>query len=352
MRPSEIKEYFRALAKQGVEGRLPPGYVWGPPGIGKSRIIADIAQEMKIGFVDVRLLLCDPSDLKGIPFPDVQNKTALWFPPSTLPVTMNGKRPDLPEKGILFFDDMATAPPLLQAAAYQISTPPYALGDAKLLRGWAVAAAGNRREDRSLTHRMPPALANRFTHLELEPNLPDWTNWAVSHDISPTIITFLNNMGDDAGGISMLFAFNPEKEERAFPSPRAWEGVDGILKAGLSENVEGMAIEGTVGLAASAKFGVFRRLFNKLPDPMDILIRKRYSVTPKQIDSQFAFVGMVVSKADKTHLDSIFGWASALPEEMGVLLGKLTHGKFRDACALSPAFIKWASEHADVMIDQ
>lgn len=353
MRPAQLQESLRARAKQGTDGRIPPLYIWGPPGIGKSRIVAEVAREMGIGFVDVRLLLCDPSDLKGIPFPDVQNRTALWLPPSNLPVTMNGKRPDIPEKGILFFDDMPTAPPLLQAAAYQITTPPYAIGDAKLLPGWAVLAAGNRREDRSLTHRVPPALASRFTHVELEPNQTDWTNWAIKHDISPTIISFLNNFGEDAGGISMLFNFNPEKEERAFPTPRGWEGVDGILNAGYSESVEYIEIEGTVGQAAGAKFSAFRRLFNKLPDPMDILVRKRYTVTPKSIDSLFAFIGMVSGKADKSqqHLDAIFGWAQTLPEEAGVLLGKLTYGKYRENCALSPAFVKWSTAHADLLVD-
>ncbi len=63
MRASELTTTITALIEQKV-----PTFLWGAPGIGKSSIVKQIASEKEVGFIDLRLALMDPTDLKGIPF--------------------------------------------------------------------------------------------------------------------------------------------------------------------------------------------------------------------------------------------------------------------------------------------
>jgi len=71
MNPLHTKRSLQHLSERKV-----PVFLWGPPGIGKSSIVAQIAKEKDIGFIDLRLSLLDPTDLRGIPFFDAKNQAA------------------------------------------------------------------------------------------------------------------------------------------------------------------------------------------------------------------------------------------------------------------------------------
>ncbi|MBU1067685.1 MoxR family ATPase, partial [Patescibacteria group bacterium] len=174
MRPKQVKELLRRQLEKGSNPDEEFGslFLWGPPGIGKSRVVEDVARETGVGCIDFRLILCDPTDLRGIPMPYTSpdgKQSAVWIPPDELP--RDGA-------GFLFFDDFPTAPPLVQGAAYQIAIRPHQLGPYKLPEKYVVIAAGNRIQDRALAHRIPTALANRFRHVEFEVNIDDWVDWA------------------------------------------------------------------------------------------------------------------------------------------------------------------------------
>ncbi len=108
MNPQGAKRSLEYLCKRKV-----PVFLWGPPGIGKSSIVAQIAKEQDIACIDLRLSLLDPTDLRGIPFFDTNKDTAVWAPPSFLP---DGSQ----KEGILFLDELNTAAPMVQASAYQL----------------------------------------------------------------------------------------------------------------------------------------------------------------------------------------------------------------------------------------
>src|SRR5665648_131689 len=103
MKASDIAKVVSHL----IEKKLPV-FVWGAPGIGKSSIVKQIAKEKNLAFIDLRLSLLDPTDLKGIPFFNAETKEGIWAKPSFLP-----SDPDI--KGILFLDEINTAPPAVQA---------------------------------------------------------------------------------------------------------------------------------------------------------------------------------------------------------------------------------------------
>jgi len=105
MKPSMIKEAVKVhyKAKQ-------PMFLWGGPGVGKSQVIKQATEELEVNLIDLRAVLLDPVDLRGIPAVNGDLK-AHWCPPAFLPYSGNG---------ILFLDELPAAPPLVQAACYQL----------------------------------------------------------------------------------------------------------------------------------------------------------------------------------------------------------------------------------------
>jgi MoxR-like ATPase len=214
MKASVIYRALRALvaAKQ-------PVFIWGGPGIGKSAIVRHLAADSELPLQDVRALLLDPVDLRGLPFLG-QDGRSKWATPEFLP--QGGS-------GILFLDELNAAPAMVQAGCYQLVLD-RKLGEYTLPEGWAIIAAGNRDSDRAVTTRMPTPLRNRFVHLEFEVDLQDWSEWAIEAGIRPEVIAFLRFRQE------LLSAF--DRDANAFPSPRSWEFVSRILDATPDQTVE------------------------------------------------------------------------------------------------------------------
>ncbi len=209
MKPSSIRVTLKhMLAKQR------PVFLWGPPGCGKSDVVRQIAADLKTELRDVRLSLLDPIDLKGFPTISVDKKQMKWLPADFLPTK---------GKGILFLDEMNSAPQSVQAAAYQLVLN-RKIGDYELPVGWSVLAAGNRASDRSVVHAMPAALANRFVHLDFDVNVEDWSHWAMDNDIHLDVRAFIRFRPN------LLHSFDANTNPRAFPTPRSWAFVNDIYK--------------------------------------------------------------------------------------------------------------------------
>ena len=164
-------------------GHHTPVMLWGPPGVGKSQMVAQVADRNDVPVIDIRLSQMEPSDLRGIPFR--VDERVEWAVPAMLP-----DRNRHGERGILFLDEITSAPPSVSAAAYQLILD-RRLGAYTVPAGWAIFAAGNRQGDRGVTYTMPAPLANRFSHFEVETHLDDWVAWAYANGIDERVIAFL-----------------------------------------------------------------------------------------------------------------------------------------------------------------
>ena len=167
--PSGAKKSLRKAFKNKR-----PIFLWGPPGIGKSDIIKQLGDELDAHVIDVRLSLWEPTDIKGIPYFDSNTSKMVWAPPSELP---DAEMASQHKTIILFLDEMNSAAPSVQAAAYQLVLN-RRVGTYHLPDNVVLVAAGNRESDKGVTYRMPAPLANRFLHLELKHNFDDWQEWA------------------------------------------------------------------------------------------------------------------------------------------------------------------------------
>lgn len=312
LKPSEVAQALTHATKQKRAV-----FLWGPPGIGKSQIIAQIAKNLGYNFVDIRLSQMDPTDLRGIPYPtkdlefaaaekqlvdailkteaqlqqierdagdgtlevnvdealrksvteavtkavlDASSQSAMaWSPPTFY-------ERDAGKKTLYFFDEMNAAAQSIQAAAYQIVLD-RKIGEYKLGPDDVVFAAGNRETDKGATFKMPTPLMNRFVHLEMVHDFDDWQDWAIEAGIHKTVVGYLTWQKHE------LFDFDPTSASRGFPTPRSWEFVSELVKddPNLPEMVTMGLISGSVGEAVAMKFIEYRKLNEKLPNPSDIL---------------------------------------------------------------------------------
>lgn len=309
-----------------------PVFLWGAPGVGKSQVVAQVAARKGLRLVDVRAVLLDPVDLRGIPRIDAQGN-AVWCPPSFLP--RQGQ-------GILFLDELNAAPPLVQAACYQLILD-RRLGEYQLPEGWSIVAAGNRESDRAVVQRMPTALANRLVHLDFDPDLDDWLEWAKVQGIVPQLRAFLRFRP------RLLHDFDPKRNERAFPSPRSWDFVSRILSAAPDMESLPPLLRGAVGEGATAELLGFLRVLDRLPDTDAVLADPAGIPIPDDPAVMYAMCESVARKASDETMPSLALLASRLPVEFGVVL-------MRDAAATAPSIVEtqafqgWACANSDVLV--
>ena len=302
MKASDITKSLKALVAQKV-----PTFLWGAPGIGKSSIVKQIADEKGLDFLDLRLALMDPTDLKGIPFYDKETHTALWAPPAFLP--QKGE-------GILFLDELNSAAPAVQSSAYQLILD-RRIGEYELPDGWAIVAAGNREGDRGVTYRMPAPLANRFVHFELDVDVDDWREWAYKSGLDARIIAYISYKNEH------LFSFDAKSEAKSFATPRSWEYVGNILKAGIEKNLLLETISGAIGRDIAVSFLSFIKVMERLPD-IDAIIEGAISSQSEEIDVLYALSSGLVSKylqnLSRESLENILAYTLEMKSEFAVMV--------------------------------
>ena len=259
-----------------------PVFLWGPPGIGKSELIAAIANSGTFGnsyMIDLRMPLLEPTDLRGIPYYDKPDNTMKWAPPVDLPTEQMAAEYDTI---ILFLDEMNAAAPAVQASGYQLILN-RRVGNYKLPDNVVIVAAGNRESDKGVTYRMPSPLANRFVHLEMTAEFDSWFMWAVENNIHPDVVGYLQFAKQD------LFDFDPRSSSRAFATPRAWTFVSELIEdVLLDEQTMLDLVAGTVGEGLALKFMAHRKIAGSLPNPSDILTGEVTKMENKEISAMYS----------------------------------------------------------------
>ena len=255
-----------------------PLFLWGAPGIGKSDVVHQIAASIDAHVIDIRLSLWEPTDIKGIPYYNMKENNMIWAAPSELPNEEFAKKH---KKIILFLDEMNSAAPSVQAAAYQLILN-RRVGTYRLPDNVVIIAAGNREADRGITYRMPAPLANRFIHIEMKVDFEDWFQWAVQHNIHKDVVGFLTFSKKD------LYDFEPKSSGRSFATPRSWTFVSELLGDEIDESTTADLVSGAVGEGLAVKFMAHRKVAKDLPNPSDILSGKVEKMKTKEIRAMYS----------------------------------------------------------------
>ena len=273
-----IRQVGPKAAKRSIRKAIQtrrPTFLWGPPGIGKSDIVKQIGVDAGREVVDVRLALWEPTDIKGIPYYNADQGKMVWAPPSELPT-------DPESTAIIFLDELNSAPPAVQAAAYQLILN-RRVGTYELPKGVDVVAAGNREGDRGVTYRMPAPLANRFIHLEMKIDFDDFQEWAVMNNVHPEVVGYVGFAKQD------LYDFDPKSPSKAFATPRSWVFVSDLLKDDDCDiDTLHNLIAGAVGDGLAVKFMAHRKIAGRLPKAEDILKGKVKDLQIKEVSAMYS----------------------------------------------------------------
>ena len=325
LRPSELAATLALL----VEARQPV-ILWGAPGSAKSAVAQQVATDAGRQYVDVRALLLDPVDLRGIPWRDSADRTR-WAPPAFLPPT------DDPGSWLINLEELLSAVPMVQAALYQLVLD-RKVGECELPEGASLIACGNRESDRGVVHRMPTPLASRFVHLEIRVDAQDWCAWGAANGIVPEVLFFVQLRPD------LLHRFDPQSREAAFACPRTWSFVSHILqhRRNLDPVAERALFRGTVGEAAAVEFSAFLKVWRELPHPRAVIDDPENAAVPENASALIALCGSLYRMADDINLGAIVTYATRLRREIGEFLVGSCIRRDPDL-QRSPAFIRWAA---------
>jgi hypothetical protein len=256
-----------------------PVFLWGPPGIGKSEVVAGITEELGGYMIDLRLGQMDPTDLRGIPFYNKDKGVMDWAPPIDLPdEELASQYPIV----VLFLDEMNSAAPAVQAAGYQLILN-RRMGKYHLPDNVVIVAAGNRESDKGVTFRMPAPLANRFLHLEMRPDFESWQTWAVQNKVHQDVVGYLSFAKQD------MFDFDPRSSSRSFATPRSWSFVSEFLHdTDITPAEMTDLVTGLIGEGLAVKFMAHRKVAGQMPKPEDILSGKVKELKTKEVSAMYS----------------------------------------------------------------
>ena len=336
---TDLKQEIRDNMRIGLNTMI-----WGGPGIGKSEIPQQVANELNIPLLDFRANLFDPVDVRGIPYTrdDLSvasgaMKITSWAPPDIFPSEeTHGPR------GLFMIDELPTAPPATQNAFLQLLLTRQ-VGNYKMPDGWSCLAAGNRLTDGASVYQMPSPVRNRLMHYELEPSLDAWCEWALKNEVNTTLVSFMRYRPN------LLYSF--KADEYAFPTPRSWSFVDKRLR--LTKNMDDsrlfFGIAGAVGTGPAGEFLAFAKIANKLPD-IDNLIANPSSYMPSEDPAVlYALTGAVASRAEPSKLENIMKLGKKIPTEFQVVLVKSILA-IDKALFIQPTIQSWISDNSDVVL--
>lgn len=241
--PMQLEEVLNEFVAKNFKRTV---MMWGPPGLGKSSIVAKVAQMHGIPVIDLRLGQLAPTDIRGIPSVIEGSNGGLtrWNPPAHYPQSGSG---------ILFLDEFNQAGAALQGIAQQLILD-RKVGDYVVPEGWFIWAAGNRRDHGASVNAMPKPVANRMVHLECVPNMDEWAVWAQANLGSPMVLSYImakrSGKRDDFSPLLEMPKQGQGTDDERFPTPRSWQ-----LAAELYEL--GCPIAPAVGQAQAESFRVF-----------------------------------------------------------------------------------------------
>ncbi len=326
-----------------------PYMCWGPPGIGKSalnrslskripwwtcepcaKVCLDYAcrgcgvvlepgdKRIQVGaqYKDIRGTTLAPEDFRGIPFIRKGEERTRWAPPVFLP-------PEESRKAyMIHFDEISSLTPMLEVAVYQLILE-REMGEYTLPEGVFMGASGNRAEDRAVASRMSTALANRMIHFDVRADIDEWLVWAAENGLSVDVTFFLSIKR------KLLFQFDPDSEEHAFPSPRTWEFTSDMVQANregeIGPELFVTCLRGTIGEGAAIEFDGYLQIKRQIQHPTTIFSDPKKALIPKDPSVLLATCGALVDYVSKDTMKALVTYA--MRADMRPEVGQFTIGQ-------------------------
>ena len=333
---------------------MPPVMLHSTPGVGKTQSIREWAEKAvnpitkKVGrkLHTWILAIKDPTDVKGVPFPDRENKVTEWFIAQFLK--------DIQPGDVIFADELSRAPELVRAAFLTLFQD-RKLGSFVMPDCVDIISAMNDQDVGVM--RLSSAMNNRFTHYYLTVDAASWVNeYATMSNIHPVVQAYINKAPGNLSDFS--------RDRAAFPSPRSVENVSRLLirhdmlmkEAKTDKEKEELkavlpaTLAGTVGKGVATEITAYIKEIEtaKELDFKKILSSPKSADIPKRSDLIYACICGLSYLADKTNLDAIYDYTKRLKPEMMVACFRMISSR-KPELGNEKAFIKLSVEHGDIV---
>ena len=297
--PKQLSELLTAM----IPARLPL-LITGAPGIGKTDIVTESAQLANADFIVTHPVVEDPTDRKGIPWPDAASQSCLWLTDHTTKQLCSTDK-----LTVWLMDDLGQASPSVQASHMQWLLNRGVNGH-KLSPFVTMVAATNRRTDRAGVSGILEPVKSRFACIvELEPTIDEWSQWAYAHNVSPTLIAFLRYRPE------LLCAFQSTADLTNSPVPRTWAHLAKLETLNLPQTIEAAAFSGAVGEGASLEYLAFRQMAKSLVNLDAILLNPDKAAIPSKPSELYATAVGLAARANDTNFARIATYATRLYTE-------------------------------------
>lgn len=281
-----------------------PIVMFGPPGVGKTAIVSQVADEMGLNFVSYSITHHTRQSALGLPY--IEHETFGGREYSVSEYTMSeiiaavyhAMEESGVNEGILFLDEIncvseTLAPAMLQFLQYKT------FGQHRLPEGWVIVTAGNPPEYNRAAREFDPAMMDRLKKIDVEPDLKVWSEYAQAHGVHPAVTTYLDSKPGN------FYCMRADVRGQRIVTARGWEDLSRMLQAyeALGREVDSDLVgQYLQDREISEDFALYYELFSKYSDDYkvrDILagnaddqIRSRAKAAA--FDERVALVGLLV----------------------------------------------------------
>jgi hypothetical protein len=317
-----------------------PVLIVGKPGIGKTEITEQMVNELNYKTIAMYPVVSEPVDFRGMPYTDMENARAMFLPFGSLDDLVRATEPTvclIDDLGQAMIQTMGAVMHLIQARQ---------IGDHKVSDHVSFVACTNSREHHAGVTGIIEPLKDRFSIVHLEVDVEDWVKWAIQSDIRPEVVGFIRLCG-----MEMLSNFKPTMDMTKSPTPRGNEAVSRILNLGFKDSQEEFAlIQGAVGRGYAVQFAGFKKLFESLVDPGEILKRPETVDIPEDNPSVvYAYCSALSRLVTPENMPAVVQFARRLPIEFQVKLLEYDCKSADPETHETGAYTQWAIDNQQVL---
>lgn len=329
MTPEQLKETLVKLIKAGL-----PALIVGQPGVGKTEIMCQAAEDVGANVIVSHPVVSDPTDYKGMPYASEGKAEFLTFGDLQQMI-------DAGTRTVVVFDDLGQAPSMVQAALMQVLGKREINGKKISKHITFLAATNDRNHHAGVTGMLEPVKSRFATILRLKTSLEDWIKWAITHDMPSELIALFRfdaNIWDK-------YKWKPTAEIENQACPRTIAYMGKLHNAGIVGMSE---FAGAVGEGLASEYLGFLKIVEMLPTIDGILLNPDRAEVPEESSALYAISTTLASKITKDNLSRVLKYLHRIPEEFMILCMK--DAAMRESKILQcKAAIEWGVKYSKFM---
>lgn len=310
------------------------------PGIGKTSLHHQLCEKYNLYPIDIRLATEDPVNMNGFISVNKDTNRGTYIPFDMFPIAGLDEVPEGYDGWFINFDELSSAPPAIQAAAYKIILE-RKVGNHDLHPNVLMMATGNLEEDNAVVYHQSTALQSRMVHFRIKPDLESFVTYALSKDIDHRIISYLQHQPDK------LMVFDPEHTDMTFPCPRTWFMLNKFLADHTDpEKLDWSALAefaGCIGEGTARDFYSYLQIYQDLVTIDQIKNDPVNANIPYEPQNLFAIAGSIAHHLDSSNLSQLLVYLKRLPIEFQVIAMQ-NAVKRNIALIENPEIDKWINE--------